>query len=103
MGNTSSDVNDSLKAQAGGEGGPELYKLLSVSGGGEMVRLMREAISTKNYKSIDDYIQTTVKEYLYNNGDGEHIPIESIVLKRTNGKIPAQMPGFSIPSGENTF
>ncbi len=36
MGNTTSDVNDSLKAQADSENGPDLYKIVNVNGSGEL-------------------------------------------------------------------
>jgi hypothetical protein len=70
MGNTSSDVNDSLKAQADSENGPEIYKLVNVNAGGILAQLMKKAIQSKNYKEIDDFIKTEVVKYLYNNGNG---------------------------------
>ena len=73
MGNTTSDVNDSLKAQADSENGPELYKIANVNGGGELVRLMKTAITIKNYSEVDNFIRTEVIKYLYNNGLGEEV------------------------------
>ena len=74
MGNTSSDVNDSLKAQAGGDG-PDIYKLINLSCGGELVKLTETAIKTKDYSNLDEVIKTKVVEYLYNNGEGEDVII----------------------------
>ena len=73
MGNTTSDVNDSLKAQADSENGPELYKIVNVSGGGELARLMKHAIHTKNYTEVDEFIKTEVAKYLYKDGKGEQV------------------------------
>jgi hypothetical protein len=73
MGNQASEVNDSLKAQAGGEGGPEVYKWVGMSSEGELVRLMKIAVQTKDYTPVDDFIRNVVVQSLYNNGEGEHV------------------------------
>lgn len=74
MGNSISDVNDSLKAQAGGTGGPELYKLVSMSNqGGELISLMESASHTKDYSIVDNFIKSEVVKFLYNNGNGEQV------------------------------
>ena len=59
MGNTSSDVNNNLKAQADSANGPEVYKLTSVAGGGLLVDMMKRCMASKNYTEIDDYIKNT--------------------------------------------
>ena len=70
-------MNDSLKAQAGGGGESNdssgVYKLVNVSGGGELVRMMKSAIQTKNFTQLDYYIQHEVVKYLYNGGQGEKV------------------------------
>ncbi|RNA00117.1 transient receptor potential cation channel subfamily V member 5 [Brachionus plicatilis] len=86
MGNANSDVNDSLKAQADSENGPDIYKLLNVNGGGELVRLMKIAIAKKDFTELDNFIKTEVVKYLYNEGKGEHIPIERIVSRKRSEK-----------------
>jgi len=73
MGNTTSDVNDSLKAQADSENGPEIYKLVNVNAGGILAQLMKKAIQSKNYTEIDAFIKTEVVKYLYNNGNGADV------------------------------
>jgi hypothetical protein len=73
MGNTSSDVNDSLKAQADSENGPELYKLVNLNDGGLLGKMMVNAIKTKNYDELDAFIKTEVSKYLYNEGRGEYV------------------------------
>jgi hypothetical protein len=75
MGNTTSDVNDSLKAQADSENGPDVYKLVNVSGGGELARLMKIATANKNYTELDNYIKTEIPKFLYNEGKGEKVNI----------------------------
>ena len=78
MGNTTSDVNDSLKAQADSENGPELYRLANVSGGGKLVTLMKNAIQAKNFVEVDAFIKTEVVNYLYNGGNGAQVKFETI-------------------------
>ena len=73
MGNTTSDVSDSIKAQADSENGPELYKLVNVNEGGILARLLKTALKNKDYRELDEFIQTEVVKYLYNNGNGEHV------------------------------
>lgn len=110
MGNTTSDVNDSLKAQADSENGPELYKLVNVNGGGELARLMKHAIRSRNYEKVDAFIKTEVVKYLYNDGEGANVkrsinhkatfitmlkyvkvPIEEVVTRRSGDKVSKQM------------
>ena len=74
MGNTTSEVNESLKAQAGGGGaGPEFFKMVDISGEGEMVRLWKMAVTTKNYTELDDYIRIEIEPFLYNQGNAENV------------------------------
>lgn len=102
MGNTESEVNDSLKAQAGGAGSPECYKLIAVGPGGEMVKLMKTAMQTKDYTDVDNMIKAEIPKYLYNNGAGEMLPIKEFVLKRAGSKpLPAQLGSLSPPSKTN--
>lgn len=83
MGNTTSDVNDSLKAQADSENGPEIYKLVNVAGGGELARLMKIAVKTKDYTDVDNCIRNDVAKYLYNEGKGETVSNFSLSLSFT--------------------
>jgi hypothetical protein len=75
MGNAVSDINDNVKAQAGGERTDtlEIYKLINVSGGGELVRLTKAAIQSKDFSHLDNFIKSEVIKYLYNYGNGEHV------------------------------
>ena len=53
MGNTSSDVNDSLKAQADSDNGVEMFVILNFGSKGALDILMKEANKTKNYEPVD--------------------------------------------------
>jgi transient receptor potential cation channel subfamily V member 5 len=48
-----------------------IYKIIGIQGGGILVDLMRDAMKSKNYNELDDYIKNEVVKYLYNDGDGE--------------------------------
>lgn len=73
MGNTTSDVNDSLKAQADSDNGPELYKLVNVNEGGVLTAMMKSALKTKDFTELDHFIKTEVVKFLYNEGQGENV------------------------------
>ena len=73
MGNTTSDVNDRLKAQADSENGPELYKLVNVNEGGILTAMMKNALKNKDFTELDHFIKTEVVKFLYNDGQGEHV------------------------------
>ena len=61
---------------------PKLYELINLFGGGRLVEMMKEALRTKNFDQVDKCIQTEVKEYLYNEGNGEYVclPIASLIF-----------------------
>ena len=75
MGNTSSDVNDSLKAQA--DGTIEVYKLVNLGGGGVLAEMMITALTTKNFTEVDNYIKNEVVKFLYNEGRGAHVRLNN--------------------------
>ena len=73
MGNTSSDVNDSLKAQADSGADVEMFKILNFGSEGALEVLMKEASKTKDFKQVDKYLKTEVSKFLYNEGRGESV------------------------------
>ena len=73
MGNSESEVDNSLKAQAGGAGSPELYKWIAVGGGGIIFDAMKEAMLTKDFSEVDSLIQNEIPKYLYNDGEGDMV------------------------------
>jgi hypothetical protein len=56
MGNTSV-VASGVKAQGTGK---ELYNLVAIGDGGELVTLMKEASKTRDYSKLDEAIKTKV-------------------------------------------
>lgn len=87
MGAVSSDLTYDVKAQASAlNNGAALYKYVGMSGDGELVRLMRMALKTKNFNEINQTIKTQLVQFLLNGGKGENVPIERLVLNRTLNK-----------------
>ncbi|KAL5011500.1 hypothetical protein ScPMuIL_010051 [Solemya velum] len=83
MGNTEV-VADGVKAQGDSES-CELYKLVDLKGGGQLIDMMKKARWTKNYQDVDEKIKNELIQYLYNGGKGKMIPISDLVMKRNNG------------------
>lgn len=80
MGSGRSDLTDNMKAQAreiytsqAGNDETSIYHYVGISGAGELVRLMRLAMMTKNYEEIDHVIKHQIVRYLHNNGNGEYV------------------------------
>lgn len=74
MGNANSDLTYNIKAQAEALiNGPSIYKLVGLSGDGELIRLMRIALINRNFNELDRMIKSTVVKYLYNEGNGENV------------------------------
>ncbi len=74
MGTVTSDLTYNIKAQAEAlSDGPPIYKLIGVAGDGELVRLMKLSLKTKNFNELDRLIKTTVVKFLYNEGRGENV------------------------------
>lgn len=71
MGNTNSNVSSGVKDQAAGGGGG-LYKYINLTGGGEIVELMKIASKTKDFKEVDQLIVDGLKQFMYNE-DGASI------------------------------
>ncbi|CAF3827144.1 unnamed protein product [Rotaria sordida] len=85
MGNTTSEVASGVKAQinSGGQG-PELYRFVDMTGGGEFIEVMRVANRTKDYTHIDALIREHIPRFLYNDGEGKLVTISEIVRRRNN-------------------
>ena len=50
-----------------------IYKLIGRHGGGILVDLMKNAHKSKDYKEIDNFIQSEISKYVLNNGKGEEV------------------------------
>ncbi|XP_076364510.1 LOW QUALITY PROTEIN: transient receptor potential cation channel subfamily V member 5-like [Tachypleus tridentatus] len=81
MGNTNSNVTSGVKKQAD-TSSQKIYSLVAVSGGGELVTLMKEASRTRNYAELDERIRELVEPFLYNKGEGRMVPIRELVMLR---------------------
>ncbi len=105
MGNSTGAVDDSLKAQAGGANGPvtEFYKLLSVDGSGELLKLQKIANHTKDYTLLDDMIRNEVKKFLYNDGQCEDVSIFMYSKKSLNSKLAFTEKSGFILYGKNRY
>lgn len=81
MGNTSSNVTSGVKKQAD-SGSLEIYQLVDLKGGGEMVTLMKEAAKSKTTALLDEKIYDRVLPFLYNEGAGQLMSVAELVLHR---------------------
>lgn len=90
MGNKISTVGDDVKRQGEGSGGAaDVYKMVDLKGGGELVEMMKRARWTKNFKEIDDTIQEKVRTFLYDGGRGKKVPISEIIELRNKTRSSA--------------
>lgn len=84
MGNTSV-VASTVKSQ-GDAASKELYHLVTLGDGGELVRLTKLARWTKNYSQLDEAIRTEVGKFLYNGGEGKKVPFTELVQIRNKDR-----------------
>jgi hypothetical protein len=75
MGTGTSDLSTyNMKAQAGAlSGNHSLYKLVGVSGDGELVKLVKPCLRSRNFAELDEFIRANVASFLYNDGGGENV------------------------------
>ena len=78
MGSSTSDLSTyDMRAQAGAlSGSHALYKLVGLSGEGELVQLTKPCLRSKNFAKLDKFIRTNVKSFLYNEGAGENVTLK---------------------------
>ncbi|XP_068237254.1 transient receptor potential cation channel subfamily V member 5 [Palaemon carinicauda] len=88
MGNTESSVTSGVKAQANAV--VEIYSLVDLNGGGELVDLMKKATKTKEYSELDETIKSKMPKYMYNAGEGKCMPIHHLVLRRNKERPPSK-------------
>ncbi|GMS95405.1 hypothetical protein PENTCL1PPCAC_17580, partial [Pristionchus entomophagus] len=91
MGIASSTVTAGIKAQVNNQSNA-MYKLADMSGNGILADLAREACKSGKTDLLDAAIQQKVRPFLYNNGDGEMIPLDKVLAQRhaerTGGILP---------------
>lgn len=75
-----------------------IYKLVDMHGTGELARCMRHAMKTRDFWLIDGYIETKLKDNMYNGGKGK---LESIaeLVKRRNKERNERLGAFSRKKG----
>ena len=82
-----SNVTSGVKAQAAGSGkGQAMYELVSTTGGGILVDLLKEVSKSKDYAKLETKIKETVKPFLYNGGEGQIVHVSEFVLGRCADK-----------------
>ncbi|KAL4218966.1 hypothetical protein ACF0H5_021552 [Mactra antiquata] len=89
MGNTAV-VASGVKAQADNTA-KDLYRLVDLKGGGELIECAKRAGWTKNYRELDEKILAEVPRFLYNNGEGKKIPIVDFVLARNKERCKTKI------------
>lgn len=93
MGISSSTVTAGIKDQVEGQSNA-LYQLADVKGTGKLALSAKKALKYNDNKELDEMIKTVkslfflkkslklIKPFLYNNGAGEMLPIEQVILIR---------------------
>ncbi|CAD6195654.1 unnamed protein product [Caenorhabditis auriculariae] len=65
----------------------KLYRLVDMHGGGELLPWLRYALISNDHSFIDAYIDTKVREFLYNGGKGKLVTVTELVkLRNKPGK-----------------
>ncbi|VDN05297.1 unnamed protein product [Thelazia callipaeda] len=84
MGNTKSSegVDDVLRKQKISESRPKLYDLVDVHGGGDLIPWMRYMKHTGDSSIIDEFIETKLKDFMYNSGKGKMVSVAELVKIR---------------------
>ncbi|CAD5218107.1 unnamed protein product [Bursaphelenchus okinawaensis] len=77
----------------------KLYNLVDMHGGGEMIPWMRYAMNSGDFSLIDGYMETKVKDMMYNGGKGK---LESVaeLVKRRNKERNERLGAFSRKKGK---
>uniref|UniRef100_A0AC35U522 ANK_REP_REGION domain-containing protein n=1 Tax=Rhabditophanes sp. KR3021 TaxID=114890 RepID=A0AC35U522_9BILA len=81
MGNSSSTVTAGIKNQVDNKYN-EMSKLADLTGSGILAVLAKEVIKSGDIPLLDAKIRELVKDFLYNEGEGEMIPIEQVIAVR---------------------
>ena len=58
----------------------EIYELIGRKGDGKLIDTAKKANKTKNFNELDEYIQTQVSSFLYNDGEGKMV-FSPLILK----------------------
>jgi hypothetical protein len=50
-----------------------IYDIIGPSGGGKLVDLMKLALKSNDFRSVDEFIKKEVAPFLINNGEGQMV------------------------------
>ncbi|TMS36062.1 hypothetical protein L596_003324 [Steinernema carpocapsae] len=81
MGNSSSTVTAGIKNQADGRSNA-MYQLADVTGNGVLADLAKQTLKTNDFAHLDFTIIEKIRPLLYNDGEGDMIPISKIIAMR---------------------
>ena len=59
-------------------------------GGGQLFFITKRAMVKKDYKELDEAIKAKIQPFLYNNGQGAHIPICHLALLRNRDRAKSK-------------
>ncbi|KAK6744647.1 hypothetical protein RB195_011396 [Necator americanus] len=76
-----------------------LYKLVDMHGGGELLPWFRYATTSGDYSLIDGYMETKVRESMYNQGKGKLVTVTELVKIR-NKERNERLSAFSRKKGK---
>ncbi|XP_054168639.1 transient receptor potential cation channel subfamily V member 5-like, partial [Oppia nitens] len=86
MGNINSDVTAGVKKQAVSK--QKIYSLVNVKKKGILVDIMRKAIKNQDFTEVNNQIESIVKPFLYNGGQGKKVLISHLIgLRNRHNKF----------------
>lgn len=98
MGQKSSTVTAGIKSQADGKSNA-LYAMADVHGNGVLATIARDVIRNGSkpewIQQLDDAIRAKVRPFLYNEGNGKMIPIETVINFRHRERTGSPFTGIS--------
>uniref|UniRef100_A0A1I7VQW6 ANK_REP_REGION domain-containing protein n=1 Tax=Loa loa TaxID=7209 RepID=A0A1I7VQW6_LOALO len=82
MGNAESSTAEGEGTRKQGKPVPKLYRFVDMYGGGELIPWMKYAKDTGDSSIIDEFIETKLKEFMYNSGRGKMVAVAELVKIR---------------------
>ncbi|VDN94168.1 unnamed protein product [Brugia pahangi] len=82
MGNVESSAAQGEGTRKQGKSTPKLYRFVDMYGGGELIPWMKYAKDTGDSSIIDEFIETKLKDFMYNSGRGKMVSVAELVKIR---------------------
>uniref|UniRef100_A0A915Q646 ANK_REP_REGION domain-containing protein n=1 Tax=Setaria digitata TaxID=48799 RepID=A0A915Q646_9BILA len=82
MGNAESSRTEGDAIRKQKKSGPALYRFVDMCGGGELIPWMKYAKNTGDSSLIDEFIETKLKDFMYNSGKGKMVSVAELVKIR---------------------